>query len=111
MKPILCLLPLLLLCSCMTKLDCNAGTYSTMGDNTDVTIKASKGQITYYHAGSNVHTPVTKANWHGFGVIAADATAFAAGPVPGVAVTAATQMLNRPTSRPIPATPVIVTKP
>lgn len=99
---------LLSLSACQTKLDCKNGTYVTMGDNTGVIIKATAaGCITYYQVGTNVHTPVTKANWHGLGIIAADAVAWSAGPVPGVAVTAATQMLNRPTSRPTAPTPVI----
>ncbi len=49
--PLLCLA----LCSC-TSLDVNAGKYYTNADNTDVTIKASGGHITYYHSGYNDHS-------------------------------------------------------
>lgn len=102
MKLIL-LIPFIILplCSCATKLDCKAGTYSTMGDNTMVRIDAWNGQITHYECASNNHSAVTRANWHGLGTLAGQAAAFGAGPAMGAGVVGLTQILNRPTSRPI----------
>lgn len=114
MKPLLLLVVLTaaLFTGCQTKLDCAAGTYSTMGDNTDATIKAKDGKITYYHAGSNVHTPVTKANWHGVVTLGAEAAGVAAGgAIPGgqMVVPAVAAFVNRPTSRVTPTpTPIPV---
>lgn len=113
------LLPILLAgisIGCETRLDCNAGTYRTMGDNENVIIKASQGKITYYQAGSNLHTPVTKANWHGGialgGEIAGAALGFGGGcPAVGAAIAGVTAIANRPTSRPSAPTTVTVTKP
>ncbi len=104
------------LCSCETRLDCNAGTYRTMGDNGQVTIKASNGHITYYHADTNVHTPVTKANWHGAialgGEVAGTALGLSGGgQAAGAGLVAITSIVHRPTSRGTSPTQVIVTKP
>ncbi len=96
------------LCSCTTW-NAQTGTFYTMGDSTAFKADYRNGKMTHIEWATNLHTPVTKAHWHGLGVLAADAVSFAAGPVPGVAVTGATQILNRPTSR--PASPVIIPKP
>lgn len=47
---------LFLLLPACTTLNVAKGTYYTNADNQDVTIAASKGQITYYHAQINNHS-------------------------------------------------------
>jgi hypothetical protein len=115
MRTLACLSLAILLPAC-TMMDANKGTYFTNADNQKVKMEFSGGKITHYEAESNLHSPIVKAHWHGAiglggEVLGASMAGGAGGAMVGAATTAASAIVNRPTTRGAATPAPVVAKP